>query len=362
VGNIAKRNNGKWLARYRDDMGQERSKQFDRKADGQRWLAEITTSMATGTYVDPAGGKLTFREPTSLANYEATLRLNVYPRIGGRPLAAIRPTEIAGMIAWMREKPLAPRTIRVAMAVTSSVFKAAMLDRRIAVNPCAGVKLPEVHKPRLDILTTEQVLALTDAVPPEWRAALVLGAGTGVRAGEMAGLTVDRVNFLRRQVTIDRQLLALPKREPFLAPPKTKASVRNIPAPQVVIDALAEHLERFGTHDDGLFFEPMFRSLFSSRVWRPAVKAAGVPATTSYHDLRHYYASLLIRHGESVKTVQARLGHSSAVITLDTYTGLWPDSEDQTRAAVDSVLGAYGRAAVRGDSADQTRTSGGPAT
>ncbi len=49
------------------------------------------------------------------------------------------------------------------------------------------------------------------------------------------------------------------------------------------------------------------------------------------HSLRHFYASLLIRHGESVTTVQARLGHASAAETLDTYSHLWPDSDDRTR-------------------------------
>ena len=57
------------------------------------------------------------------------------------------------------------------------------------------------------------------------------------------------------------------------------------------------------------------------------------------HDLRHYYASLLIRHGESVKTVQRRLGHATAAETLDTYSHLWPDSDDRTREAVDAILG-----------------------
>jgi integrase len=80
------------------------------------------------------------------------------------------------------------------------------------------------------------------------------------------------------------------------------------------------------------------RASFYQRVWRPALKAAGLPAMTRFHDLRHYYASLLIRHGESVKTVQARLGHASATETLDTYSHLWPDSDDRTREAVDSVL------------------------
>jgi integrase len=73
-------------------------------------------------------------------------------------------------------------------------------------------------------------------------------------------------------------------------------------------------------------------------VWRPAVNRADLRPGTRFHDLRHYYASLLIRHGESVKTVQSRLGHASATETLDTYAHLWPDSEDRTREAVDSAL------------------------
>ena len=84
--------------------------------------------------------------------------------------------------------------------------------------------------------------------------------------------------------------------------------------------------------------KPITRSVFGHK-WRAAVKAAGLPAGTGFHALRHYYASLLIRHGESVKTVQSRLGHASAVETLDTYSHLWPDSDDRTRDAIDSVLG-----------------------
>jgi integrase len=66
-----------------------------------------------------------------------------------------------------------------------------------------------------------------------------------------------------------------------------------------------------------------------------ARKRAKIRQDATWHDLRHYYASLLIRHGESVKTVQARLGHASAVETLDTCAHLWPDSEDPTRQAVE---------------------------
>ena len=91
------------------------------------------------------------------------------------------------------------------------------------------------------------------------------------------------------------------------------------------------------------------------RLWRPAARSAGVPDGTGLHLLRHYYASLLIRYGESVKTVQARLGHATAAETLDTYSPLWPDSDDRTREAVDSQLGGSSQA-----SADSLRTKAVP--
>jgi integrase len=102
------------------------------------------------------------------------------------------------------------------------------------------------------------------------------------------------------------------------------------------------HLGAFPPLGAGFVFvtvagNPIRRTAFRD-VWRAAVMAAGAPAGTGFHQLRHFYASLLIRHGESVKTVQARLGHASASETLDTYSHLWPDSDDRTRTAVDSVL------------------------
>ncbi len=94
--------------------------------------------------------------------------------------------------------------------------------------------------------------------------------------------------------------------------------------------------------------EPIKWTWFSVAVWQQAAKKAGLPAGAGFHALRHYYASLLIRHGESVKTVQERLGHTTAAETLDTYSHLGPDSEDRTREAVDRVLG---------HSADSVRTT-----
>jgi integrase len=218
----------------------------------------------------------------------------------------------------------------------------AIRDRRIASNLCDGTKLPKAQRKQVVPLVTKQVEAVRAALPPQLQALVTLAAGTGMRQGECFGLTVDRVRFLERVVTVDRQLVTVQGRAPELAPPETRASNRTIPLPRVVLDPLAAHLAEFPAGGDGLVFtlsgKPITRSVFGHK-WRTAVKAAGLPAGTGFHALRHYYASLLIRHGESVKTVQSRLGHASAVETLDTYSHLWPDSDDRTRDAIDSVLG-----------------------
>ncbi|WP_211355142.1 site-specific integrase [Blastococcus colisei] len=312
----------------------------------------MTAAMVTGQYVDPAAGRLTVRDyaeqwratqvhrPTTAAHVETMLRRHVYPALGQKRLSSVLPSDVQALVKRL-SLDLAPSTVGVVHRILAGIFKAAVRDRRIVASPCEGTKLPKVHRRRVEPLTLEAVQALTNAVPDRYRALVTLAAGTGLRQGEAFGLTVDRIDFLRRQLTVDRQLITMPDRAPYLAPPKTQASVRVVPLPQVVVDALAAHLLTWPA-DELLFTTELGASIrrtaFSERVWRPAVKRAGLSGVT-FHALRHFYASLLIRHGESVKTVQARLGHASAAETLDTYSHLWPDSDDRTRAAVDSVLG-----------------------
>lgn len=257
----------------------------------------------------------------------------------------------------------------VAHRIVAGIFNAAVRDKIIASSPCSGTKLPKVARRQIEPLTAEQVNALAEAVPERYRALIILGATTGMRQGECLGLTLDRIDFLPRTVKVDRQLSLVQNQDPFLSPPKTPASYRAIPLPQVAIDALAAHCAAFPPQEVEVEFRadggrrstetvrfvftdecgsPIRRTAFSAKVWQPAAKSAGLPDRTGFHGLRHFYASLLIRYGENVKTVQARLGHASASETLDTYSHLWPDNEDRTREAVDAV--------PLGRIADQMRT------
>jgi integrase len=229
MASIARRPDGTWRPRYRDAEGKEHARHFARKADAQRWLDEVTASIVTGTYVDPRAGKVTFRDyavewlamqplrPTTVLKYEQFLRLNINPRIGDRTLATIRPSHIQALVAALGER-LSPAVVRSNVVLTSSILNAALLDRRLAVNPCVGVKLPEVRKERIEVMTTEQVLGLEEAMAPQWKALVILGAGAGLRQGEALGVTRDRIDFLRRQLRVDRQLMNLPIRPPSWCP------------------------------------------------------------------------------------------------------------------------------------------------
>lgn len=206
--------------------------------------------MVTGQYVAPNAGKVTFREyaeqwrasqvhrASTRAYVETMLRRHAYPILGDLRLGTVLPSQIQ---AWVAGLALAPSTATTLHGVVAGIFKAAVRDRRIAANPCEGSRLPRGQPRRVEPPTTEQVQALIAASAGRARAALVLAAGAGLRQGEVLGLTVDRVDFLRRTVRIDRQLVTLAG-GPRFGPPKTAASNRTVPLPSVVIDALAEHL------------------------------------------------------------------------------------------------------------------------
>lgn len=361
-----------YRARYRDDAGKEHARHFSRKVDAQRWLDEVTADTLTGRYVDPKRGKITFRDyvesewlpaqqqhrPGTRAQVRSHLERHVYPVIAGRQLDSLEPTDIQAVVTRATET-LSPSTVQVMYRYLSTICKAAVAAKRIPETPCRGINLPQVVRKRVQPISTATVDAIIDAVPPRYRALVYTAAGTGMRQGEIFGLTTDRVNLLERRIVVDRQLTSVSNEAPVFGPPKTAASDRRLPLPVAVADALLEHLALYGTGEQGLIFTneygaPLRRSGFNT-AWRRALANAGIEPTV-FHALRHYYASLLIRHGESVKVVQERMGHKSATETLDTYSHLWHDSDERTREAVDAVLTFSPRANL----ADSVRTGAKP--
>ena len=342
MASIKRQPSGVWRARYRDDAGREHARHFARKVDGQRWLDETTASIVTGVYVDPKAGSATVGEyavqwqaaqvwrRATAKRVGTDLRVHILPVLGDRAVSAVRPSDIQGLVKGL-SATLAPSSVKVTYSTVRSLFKAAVDDRVIASSPCVRVKLPSGTTKVLVIPAVEAVHAIGQHLPARWQAVVYVAAGLGLRPGEVFGLEVRDIDFLRRTVRVDRQL----DEHGQLVPLKTEASYRTVPLPDVVAAALSRHLEHH--RREGLVFvgndgQPVRRNTFSE-TWR---RAGG---DLRLHDLRHVYASALIQAGESVKTVQRRLGHSSAAMTLDVYSHLWPESDERSRAAIDSYLG-----------------------
>lgn len=338
----------RYRARWREHAnGPQKSQMFDRKVDAERFLVGIQHDQLTGRYVDPQLGRTTFdevcdrylerrawRDKTRAVARRSLREARVV--FGGRTIASIKRGEVQTFITKL---DLAPSTTKVVRQHLSGAFRIAIDDGLIVLNPARDLILPTAEAGAIVPITQDQLDALFAAAGSSWfRGALVLGAGLGLRLSEAAGLTADRVDFLRRTVRVDRQWQQESQSQPgAFAPPKTKASKRTIPVAQEVLDALAAHIKVHGTggpegfivHRDG---RPVDMGAWGHGMRR--VSASGV----KFHDLRHFYASALIADGCSIKAVQSALGHASAAMTLDVYGHLFPGDEDRIRGAIGKVF------------------------
>jgi integrase len=150
-------------------------------------------------------------------------------------------------------------------------------------------------------------------------------AGLGLRIGELLALRVQDVDFLRRTARVETQLAPGAK---VRSDPKTPRSKRTIPLPVVVADAIAAHLTVYPAGEDGSIFTtrtgtPYRHDYYGTRIFKAAVKRAELPESTTSHDLRHHYASVLLAAGESVVAVAERLGHENAERTRRAVDEAW---------------------------------------
>lgn len=343
MASIKKRPNGKYRARYRDAANHEHARHFARKVDAQRWLDTETASLVTGTYVDPKDRKVTVDEWCDkwIVGYESkrasTVRqarvhlARIRKEFGPLPLAAVKPSGVKSWLARLHKEGRQASYINALHSRLSQIMTDAVHDGLLTSNPCSRRTSPGAGKPRPYVATTEQVWLLYGAFEERYRLAVLLGAFAGLRVGEVCGLRRSDIAFDEREIRLAVQYPA----EPL----KTEMSREAVPIPDELVDALPRPADggpvTVFAHDDGAQVSTwaIERQMRAVREGIP-----GLPEGFRFHDLRHYYASLLISSGADVKVVQHRLRHSSAKTTLDTYGHLWPDSEETTRAAVGAAM------------------------
>ena len=340
MASIAKREDGRWRARYRDAAGKEHSRHFARKIDAQTWLDGVTTAVHTGTYADPKRGRVTVGDwaprwlegqahlkPSTYERYAGILREHVLPAWSAVQLIDVSHSDIQGWITRL-SATRSPATVHKVHRVFSLLLKTAVKDGRLGRNPADAVNLPRVHTAERRYLTHDQVRILADASEPHRLVVLFL-AYTGLRFGEMAALRVGRLDLMRRRAIVAESVTLVRGVQTWGTPKGHER--REVPIPRFLVDELVAEVA--GKNRDELVFTgekggALRAQVFQRSVLTAAADAIGLPGLHP-HELRHTAASLAIASGATIKVVQQMLGHKSATMTLDLYGHLYADQLDE---------------------------------
>lgn len=235
------------------------------------------------------------------------------------------------------QKGLSARTVNAARRTLKSALDKACHLRKIDYNPVDATKASRTEKAEIYVLSNPQaknLLAVSKEHDQTAHMAILLALFTGMRIGEIFGLTWENVDFDAKLLYVKQSLVSTNHGSRLESSPKTKAGYRQIELPQRCIDELQAHrawqeeqkkdwLDQYKENGlvisnlDGGYKDP---SYFTAVVFKRMLARAGIDTSVRFHDLRHTHATWLLEKGVHPKVVAERLGHSSIRITLDTYS------------------------------------------
>lgn len=354
----------RYMAMYRDPHGRTRSAgTFARERDALRAAQRQDDQLAEGKWLDPAAGKITFREyaeevwlpsrhleVSTRAGYLSYLRNHFVPFFGAMTLARIMPSTVQDWVTQAVQQGLSPRSIAKYHVMLHSVFARAVRDRLIAFNPCEDTELPKVVAKKARTLTPEEFARVLAEVPDRFKPLVMTAIETGLRWGELVALRPRHIDSLRRTITVEETIVEVsrkdsPTGERMIAKSYPKDDEpRTLRVSQGLLDVLAARIAELGLARDDLLFpsreiaggQPLSRATFNTRHWRPAIQRSGVDFDVRMHDLRHAHASWLLAGGADLKTVMERMGHAQ-IMTTQRYLHTLPDADDKALAAFQSV-------------------------
>ena len=288
------------------------------------------------------------RKARTYDSYSDAARLYIVPTIGAIKLTQLQPAHVKSLHAAMLGDGLAPRTIRIAHGALHCALKQAVEWGMLPRNVAAYARPPRLKRAEVQAFDSDEARRLREvAGPTRWGPLLAVALATGLRQGELLGLTwadidlTDGVIAVRRQLGHDGQFGEL----------KHDGQRRGIDVPASTIATLREHKARQNEarlllgpdwHDHNLVFathagKPLgHRNVI--REYKAILRRAGLPLH-KFHALRHTNATLLLSQGIHPKIVQERLGHASITITLDIYSHVLPRMGKDAAAKLDALLG-----------------------
>ena len=293
--------------------------------------------------------------------YSSISRIHIVPQLGHIHISKLAPAHVQKLLNDLDDKGKSFNTIRNVRAVLRRSLNYALRQGMVSRNVASLTDLPTGHKmysgdatKEKHFLTPEQALALLAEVEDHrlellFRFALELG----LRRGELLALRIEDIDLDKRVLRVTGSMSRARGRKLIRMAPKTKSSRRTLPLSPQLSDAIHAHLAALETYkanriamgdweDHGLMFpsergtplEPT--SLF--RHFKRAVKAANLPVTLRFHDLRHSCASLLLAAGVHMRVIMEILGHSEIGTTMNTYAHLLPEVEASALYALSETL------------------------
>jgi integrase len=376
---IVKKGKDKWLVRVflgRDETG--KTKFFNENFEGKKkdaiafeakkkaelisGVALTHSNISVSEYLDKwleVSAKPRLKERT-FDDYVQIMIRYVRPRIGKVKLSKLKPLDIQAVYTWMLGNELSPRTVRYAHAILSSALKQAVKWQILPFNPATLVDLPKSDGKEMQSLSEENALKFLDSAKKDkWSVIFSIAISTGMRPEEYLGLQWKDINLEKETATIQTVLVWKRRGGGWsLEEPKTPQSRRTIPLPSTVVAELKKHrtiqlqermkLGQAYQNSDFVFATeigtPILPSNLTRRHFKPILKKAGLPESIRLYDLRHSCASLLLAEGENPKVVSERLGHSSVVLTLDTYSHVLPSMQRSATNKLERLL--YGKKAA----------------
>lgn len=281
-------------------------------------------------------------------SYNHALTKYILPEFGDKVLTEIRQLEIEKWRSSMIKgkifvaKPLAETTVQRIVNVMAAIMKKAAINRLIDESPFAGFTRPKA-KPRKKAmhLEFEQYQKLVALFAERIRILVQVMFYTGLRPSEALGLTWDRINLRKMEITVDRQL-SRNLHESVFGDPKTPASNRTVYFGPALKDLLIAHRENFGEGPHGLLTSNrhggVYRYNSASDAFNKIARRLELSVGSGLHMLRHTYASESIAAGANMKELQEQLGHSSITETMDTYGHLMSDNRSHFATKHDEAI------------------------
>ena len=370
-GSVRQRDNGTWEARCVIN-GKRVSFYGAKQSDAVKAMRAAQKAADDGTYFEPT--RLTVREwlekwldeyvalsakPLTLAAYRSSSNTHIIPALGKIPLKSLNPTQIQEFYnSLTREKGLSAKTVKNVHGILHEALDQAVKLRYIGLNASDACTLPRVEKKELQPLTEDEIAAflreIADGEP--LKNLFTVALFTGMREGEVCGLSWDSVDFINGTITVKQQLCREKKKDSqlYIGSPKNDKS-RTLTVAPFVMEILRETYRQQNQwrKTAGAAWENEWNLVFTTETGRYIIpqtafqrfkriaEKIGRP-DARFHDLRHTFAVTSIQEGDDIKTVQENLGHATASFTLDVYGHVSEKMKKESAARMQSYFEKIG--------------------